>query len=113
RLAPPRLDRRRRRRGHVRTEMVGQGRVSLSQLPGRNLQLPWHRRGRCERNAQPEQRSGRRELSLLRLPAGLRLAAETACAPVPRSGREAYLFGEFRSELLTAAAKERQHKQSV
>ena len=44
----------------------------------RDLQLPRHHRGRrCERNAQPEQRSGRCELSLLRLP------AETASASVP------------------------------
>ena len=68
----------RRCRGHVRTEMVGQGRVPLSQLPRRDL-LRWRCPGwPCERNAQPEQRSGRRELSLLRLP------AETACASVPR-----------------------------
>ena len=35
--SPLRLDRRRRRRGHVRTEVVGQGRIPLSQPSGRDL----------------------------------------------------------------------------
>jgi Outer membrane protein beta-barrel domain len=81
---PFRLGRWRRCRGHVRTEMVGQGRVPLSQLRKPEL---FHRRDpgrRCDRNAQSEQRSARRELSLLGL---LPLLAQTP--PLP--GTEAFL----------------------
>src|SRR4051812_28621865 len=66
--------------------MVGQGRIPLSQLPGRDL-LHWRCPGRpCERNAQPEQCSGRRELSLLRLP------AKTPAPPFREPGTEAFYF---------------------
>ena len=102
---PLRLDRRCGRRGVLRSAVVGQGRVPLSQPRRRDLlrgcALPY-------RNAQPPQRSGRRELSLLRLP------AETASASVPKTGTEAFcLSGSELGAADCCCQKTRQRKQSV